>query len=93
MLSPKEKETVQLLADDKSAKEISAIRKCSLHTVNAQIRTAKIKYGVGTDHGLTAKYVRMTTALLIAALLTFSVLHVTGCQPMYAMSNETHNER
>lgn len=93
MLSPKEKETVQLLADDKSAKEISAIRKCSMHTVNAQIRTAKIKYGVGTDHGLTAKYVRMTTALLISALLTFTIMHVTGCQPMLADVQIQHNQR
>jgi len=75
-LTRSEEEVVNLLTQDKSACEIGAIRNRSVYTVQKQIDNAKKKLEVNTAHGLTAKYIRISLAvLLVSLLLLISLLH------------------
>jgi len=58
-LTPKEIEIMELLCQDKTAKQISDIQHRSIHTINAQIKSAKLKLGCSTDHGAVAKILAM----------------------------------
>jgi DNA-binding CsgD family transcriptional regulator len=58
-LTPKEIEVLNLLSQDKTAKEIASINQRSVYTINAQIKSAKLKLGCSTDHGAVAKLILM----------------------------------
>lgn len=70
-LTRSELENLRLLADDKSIKQVADTRGVSPNTVKVQINSAKQKLGIGTIHGLTAKYVMGLLVLigLLTALL------------------------
>jgi len=54
-LTNREYQTLSLLAQDKSVKQIAAEFCRSVFTVQAQIKNAKLKLGVCTAHGAVAK--------------------------------------
>ena len=57
-LTLKEVVVLNLLAQDKSAKEIAAVCGNSVFTIQCEIKSAKIKLGVGTCHGAVAKFIQ-----------------------------------
>lgn len=58
-LTPKEIEVLNLLSQDKTAKEIANINQRSVYTINAQIKSAKLKLGCRTALGAVAKLILM----------------------------------
>lgn len=67
-LTKAEQTNCRLLAEDKSVKEVAAIRGVSPNTVRVQVESAKLKLGVNTQHGLTAKYI--IGILVLISILT-----------------------
>jgi DNA-binding CsgD family transcriptional regulator len=47
------------LSQDKTAKEIACLENRSVFTINAQIKSAKLKLGCSTDHGAVAKLIQI----------------------------------
>jgi DNA-binding CsgD family transcriptional regulator len=58
-LTIKEQAVLSLLSKDKTAKEIARIENRSIYTINAQIKSAKLKLGCKTDHGAVAKILQI----------------------------------
>lgn len=63
-LTKSENEVLTLLVQDKTQKEIANMRGRSVYTVNSQIKSARQKFQTNTDHGLAAKFIKMTFNLL-----------------------------
>jgi DNA-binding CsgD family transcriptional regulator len=63
-LTAKEVRVLNLLAQDKSAKEIADICGNSVFTIQCEIRSAKIKLGVGTCHGAVAKIIQLQNGII-----------------------------
>lgn len=63
-LTPKELIVLNLLAQDKSAKEVAVICNNSIFTIQCEIKSAKLKLGVGTCHGAIAKIMEMRYATI-----------------------------
>lgn len=51
-LSPREKQLVRMLAEDRTSKEISYLLEINYRTVSSLLGTAKLKAQVRTIHGL-----------------------------------------
>lgn len=58
-LTTKEQLVLTFLCKDKTAKEIAKIENRSIYTINAQIKSAKLKLGCTTDHGAVAKIMQL----------------------------------
>jgi len=63
-LTPKEVLVLNLLCQDKSAKEIADICGNSVFTIQCEIKTAKLKLGVGTCHGAVAKIIQLQNGFI-----------------------------
>ena len=63
-LTAKEVVVLNLLAQDKSAKEIAAVCGNSVFTIQCEIRSAKLKLGVGTCHGAVAKILQKQNGII-----------------------------
>ncbi len=63
-LTLKEVVVLNLLAQDKSAKEIAAVCGNSVFTIQCEIKSAKIKLGVGTCHGAVAKLLQLQNGII-----------------------------
>jgi len=55
-LTVRESQILTLLSQDRTVKQIANLSGRSIHTINAQIKSAKLKLCCFTDHGLVAKY-------------------------------------
>ena len=73
-LSSSEIEVVRVLCNDKVAKEAADELHKSVHTVNAQIKSAKSKMGCGTIQGLVAKFVLLHMLCLSALIYAIYLL-------------------
>lgn len=63
-LTPREQETVALLADGLTNKEISARMGVSVNTVKAFVRSVMLKLGVTTRAGIVGRLLQVTASFM-----------------------------
>ena len=83
MLTQREIRVCLLLSQDKSVKEISHIEGKSANTISTQIKSAKLKLGASTEHGLVAKFIyemlnKKTAALMFIVFALFLLAIISG---------------